>query len=98
MDFIDPVSQSVSTFKTIDDPWIGLLVLGSLIFIIPIIAILVFCFLWRRYQKFKPIQNENYILGNKPTGKIPIPVQIQEQPQKAYETQVYFSQLLSIFF
>ncbi|CAF2479967.1 unnamed protein product [Rotaria sp. Silwood2] len=87
MNSIDSTSFRVPVYKRIDDPWIGLLVLAIFIFILSIISIVVLCVLWRRYQQHTQIYNENYVLSNKPTGKRQIPVQVEDQQPKPYETQ-----------
>jgi hypothetical protein len=76
-------------FKRIDDPWIGLLALVIFIFVASIIAIIVLYFLWRRHQKHTQFHNQSYILSNKPTGKRQLPIQIEDQHPKPYETQVF---------
>lgn len=90
MSDIDPNLLIDPIFKTIDGPWIGLLVLSIFILVSSIIAIIALHFLWRRYrlQQHKQFQNQSYILSNKPTGKRQVPVQIQDQKPNPYETQV----------
>ncbi|CAF2948324.1 unnamed protein product [Rotaria sp. Silwood2] len=73
-----------SAFKQIDEPWIALLVLGILIFFLSIVAIIVLCLLWRRYQH--RIQSKNN-LNNKSNGIRQIPVHIDNRQSKSYETQ-----------
>ncbi|CAF0857539.1 unnamed protein product [Rotaria sordida] len=88
MNYIQPTSFHVPVHKSIDDPWIGLLVLCIVIFVSSIVSIIILCLQWRRYQQSKQINNENYILSNKSTtGKRQIPVQIEDQQPKPYETQ-----------
>ncbi|CAF0907043.1 unnamed protein product [Adineta steineri] len=84
---IDSNLFPTSIIKRIDNPWIGLLVLGIFILISSIIALIVLCFLWRRHQQRTQLYNENFILSNKPTGKRQIPIQIEDQQSKSYETQ-----------
>ena len=71
-------------FKRIDDPWIGLLVLGIFIFVSAIVALIVLCCFWRRHQQQNKMYNESFILSNKPTGRRPC----EDQPSTSYETQV----------
>ncbi|CAF3545751.1 unnamed protein product [Rotaria sp. Silwood1] len=73
-----------SPSKRIDEPWIALLVLGIVIFFLSIIAIIVLCLLWRRYQQRTQIKN---YLNNKSNGIRQIPVQIDNRQSKSYETQ-----------
>ena len=76
--------------KRIDGPWIALLVLSILIIVSSIIAIIILCLIWCRHKKRKSFRNENYTLSHKRTGTIrQIPVEIQDQQLKPYETQVY---------
>ncbi len=89
MNDIDSTLVNVPVFKPIDDPWIVLLVLSIFIFVSSIIAMIVLYFLWRRHRQLTQFYNESYILSNKPTGKRQIPVLIEEQQPKTYETQVY---------
>lgn len=88
MSDIDSSPIEVPVYKTIDGPWIGLLVLSILIFVISIIAIVVLYFLWRRHQQNTQFYNESYILSNKPTGKTKIPIRIEDQQPNSFETQV----------
>jgi hypothetical protein len=91
MNEIDSTLIRAPVYKSIDDPWIGLLVLSIFIFVSSIIAIIVLHFLWRRHQQLTQFYNESYILSNKPTGKRQIPVQMEDQQIKPYETQVDIS-------
>lgn len=75
-------------YKRIDGPWIGLLVAAIVIFLAAAIAIPLLLCCWRRYQQSTQAEDQNEILSTKPTGERPIPIQIEEQPTKFYETQV----------
>jgi hypothetical protein len=81
MNVIDSTIQDAPVYKRIDDPWIALLVLSILIFVLSAIAIPVLYFFWRRYRQTIRSPNENYILSNKPTGRRQIPIQIEDQAQ-----------------
>jgi cbb3-type cytochrome oxidase subunit 3 len=85
---MDDINQA-PVFKSIDDPWIGLLVLSIFTFVLSIIAMLVLYYFWRRHKRRTQFYNESYILSNNPTGKSQIPIQIQDQQPIPYETQVY---------
>lgn len=90
------MDQTVTTpvlspvFKTIDGPWIALLVLGLLGLLVSIVSIVALWFLSRRYQQpvSTEVTNEMHNLSTKTTGRRPIPVQIEPQPMTSYETQV----------
>lgn len=75
--------------KSIDDEWIGLLVLSIFIFVSSIVGIIVLFFFWRRYQQQQTNSSDNQTLrlSNEPTGKRQIPVQFIEQQDQPYETQ-----------
>jgi hypothetical protein len=91
MDDIGSAIYRVPSFKRIDDSWIGLLVLAIVIFVSSVISIVVLCILWRRYQQRTKFNNESYMLSNNPSGRRQIPVQIDDQQPRGYETQVCFS-------
>ena len=82
------IDSTVSVYKRIDDPWIGLLVLSILIPLFSIIGIIALVFFWRRSRQLRQVDNPNYILNNKSTGQRQLPVQIEDQQLKPYETQV----------
>ena len=86
---IDSFLSRAPVFKSIDEPWIGLLVLGIVIFVASVIAIILLFIFWRRHQKQTEVQNRSYILSNKPTGKRQIPVQLGDEQPQSYETQVF---------
>jgi hydrogenase-4 membrane subunit HyfE len=81
MNEIDSTILDVPVYKRIDDPWIALLVLSILIFVLSAIAIPVLYFFCRRYRQSMQSINESYILSNKPTGRRQIPIQIDDQTQ-----------------
>jgi hypothetical protein len=85
MNDIDSILSHTPVFKRIDDPWIGLIVLGIFIFVSSVIAMIVLCCLWRRHQQRTQFYNKTSILSNNPTGKR----QIDDQQSKPYETQVF---------
>jgi hypothetical protein len=97
MNDIDSTIPPALVFKRIDDPWIGLLVLSIFILASSIIAMIVLYFLWRRYRRLTKFYNESYILSNQPTAKRQIPIQIEEQQPKPYETQVYILNIKQTF-
>jgi len=90
MNGIDSTILDAPVYKRIDDPWIALLVLSILLFVVSGIAIIVLYIFWRRYRQLTKVTNESYILSNKPTGRRQIPIQIQDQPPKFYEPQVKY--------
>ncbi|CAF0862337.1 unnamed protein product [Adineta ricciae] len=76
-------------FKSIDGPWIALLVIGILMFISSAIGTVLLYIVWRRFnqQPSQPTKNVNYVVNSKPNGNISIPVQINAAPSQTYETQ-----------
>lgn len=88
MNDIDSIRDDHPVYKRIDGPWIGLLVLAICICLATAIAIPLLFFCWRRYQQSTQVEDQSEILSTKPTGDRPIPIQIEEQPTKFYETQV----------
>ena len=85
---MDSLEKDLPEYKRIDGPWIGLLVLGIVIFLAALIAIPILYFCWRRYQQANAAEDKNEILENKPASERQISVQIDDQPRNFYETQV----------
>ncbi|UJR10127.1 hypothetical protein I4U23_014350 [Adineta vaga] len=70
-------------FKSIDGPWIALLIIGILMFISSLIGVVLLYIVWRRFNQQSPIRNATY----KPNGNIKIPIEINERQPQTYETQ-----------
>ncbi|CAF3655524.1 unnamed protein product [Rotaria socialis] len=91
MDYVATTSFRAPEFKRIDAPWIGLLILGIIIFLSSIISIAIVFLLWRYFRLRAQLTNQTQthtLTTNTATGKRPIPVQIEEeQPPTIYETQ-----------
>lgn len=80
MDNVESALLRAPLFTRIDDPWIGLVVLGGFILISSILAMIVLCCLWRRHQKRSQLESESYMLGNAPNGRRPEPDQMSGMP------------------
>ena len=80
MDNVESALLRAPLFTRIDDPWIGLVVLGGFILISSFFAMIVLCCLWRRHQKRSQLESESYMLGNAPNGRRPGPDQTGGMP------------------
>ena len=88
-------ASSPDVYKSIDDAWIGLLILAIFILVASISAIIALFLLWFRYQRTRRLFQESYLSSPKATNRRAIPVQIDEYPTTGYETQVVFDLCLT---
>ena len=97
----NPTVTQTGVYKSIDDAWIGLLVLSILIFLLSIVGLVLLFILWNRYQKQKqfikgnetlaPTNNVTNAVHSSSTARRPVPIHhIEEYPSTNYETQVCF--------
>jgi hypothetical protein len=95
MDNVESGLLRAPLFKRIDDPWIGLVVLGGFILISSILAMIVLCCLWRRHQKRSQLESESYMLGNVPNGRRPGAGQMGGMPGQLNDNNGNNSQVVS---